>query len=175
MKLSIREAAFEDPADGAAILHVLDSYAADPVGLGRPLGDAVRERLLPALRSHGQALAMLAFDGGAPVGLAIGFFGLSTFQARPLLNIHDLAVVPSHRGRGVGRALLAAVEAKALQRRCCKLTLEVQDDNSRARALYERFGFTDYVLNDPVTTRFLSKALPIANSALDSGGFDADT
>jgi ribosomal protein S18 acetylase RimI-like enzyme len=175
MKLSIREAAFEDPADGAAILHVLDSYAADPLGGGQPLSNEVRQRLLPALRDHGKALAVLAFDAAAPVGLAIGFLGLSTFQARPLLNIHDLAVVPSHRGRGIGRALLMAVEAKALQHRCCKLTLEVQDDNSRARELYERFGFTDYVLDVPVATRFLCKALPIADSALGSGGLDAGT
>ena len=159
MSLSIREASFEDPADGAAILHVLDTYAADPVGGGRPLTAEARARLLPALRGHGKALVLLAFDDGEPVGLAICFLGLSTFQARALLNIHDLAVVPTHRGRGIGRSLLAAAESEAVRRGCCKLTLEVQDDNTRARHLYERFGFTDYVLNEPVATRFLCKAL----------------
>ncbi len=162
VSLSIREARFEDPADEAAILHVLDTYAADPVGGSRPLTPAAQARLIPALRAHGQALALLAFDDGAPLGLAVCFFGVSTFQALPLLNIHDLAVVPSRRGQGIGRALLEAAEARALQRGCCKLTLEVQDSNGRARSLYERFGFTDYVLDEPAPTRFLCKALPTA-------------
>jgi ribosomal protein S18 acetylase RimI-like enzyme len=91
--------------------------------------------------------------------LAVCFFGFSTFQARPLLNIHDLAVVPEYRGRGVGRALLEAAEARAAERGCCKLTLEVQDANPRARQLYERYGFGDFVIGTPAPTRFLSKAI----------------
>lgn len=165
MKLSIREASLRDSSDGAAIVHVLDTYAADPVGAGQPLPAEVRAQLLPALREHGNARVFLASDGAVPVGLAICFVGLSTFQARPLLNVHDLAVVPTHRGRGIGRALLTAAEDWALRHGCCKLTLEVQDANTRARTLYERFGFTDYVLGEPVTTRFLCKELPAADQA----------
>jgi GNAT superfamily N-acetyltransferase len=103
---------------------------------------------------------LLAFDGDEPVGIATCFFGFSTFAARPLLNVHDLAVVPARRGDGIGRALLAAAEERARAAGCCKLTLEVQDDNHRARAVYARFGFTDYVLGgEAVPTRFLTKAL----------------
>jgi ribosomal protein S18 acetylase RimI-like enzyme len=159
MQLSIREAVLEDAADAAAIVEVLNSYAADPVGGGSPLGSRVRARLVPALRAQANALVLLAFADRKAAGLAICFFGLSTFQARPLLNIHDLAVVPERRGQGIGRALLGAVEARARSRGCCKLTLEVQEGNARARALYERFGFTDFVLGEPVATRFLSKPL----------------
>lgn len=159
MDLLIREAVLDDPADAAAIIEVLNSYAADPVGGGNPLEDGVRARLLPALRAQPNALVLLAFADRKPAGLAICFFGLSTFQARPLLNIHDLAVVPERRGQGIGRALLSAVEVRAKSRGCCKLTLEVQDGNPRARALYERFGFTDFVLGEPVATRFLCKPL----------------
>ena len=169
MSVSIREARFEDPADGEAILHVLNTYAMDPVGGGRPLTAEVRTRLLPVLREHGRALVLLAFDGPDPVGLATCFLGVSTFQARPLLNIHDLAVVPTHRGRGIGRALLNAAEREALQHGCCRLTLEVQEGNTRARKLYERFGFTDYVLGEPVATRFLCKSLPAAPPAPPQG------
>ena len=105
-------------------------------------------------------MVLLAFDGDEPVGIATCFFGFSTFAARPLLNVHDLAVVPARRGDGIGRALLAEAEARARAAGCCKLTLEVQDDNHRARAVYARFGFTDYVLGgESVPTRFLTKAL----------------
>jgi ribosomal protein S18 acetylase RimI-like enzyme len=119
----------------------------------------VRERLVHALREHPTALVLLAFVGLTPVGIAVGFFGLSTFQARPLLNIHDLAVIPAYRGKGAGRALLREVENRALRRGCCKLTLEVQDANARARGLYASFGFDDFVVAGS-PTRFLSKALP---------------
>ena len=159
MEVTIREADLTDAEDAAAVVAVLDSYASDPAGGSTPLARDVRERLVPALRAHPTALVLLAFVGSEPVGIVVGFFGLSTFQARPLLNIHDLAVVPAHRGRGIGRALLREAEKRARDRGCCKLTLEVQDANTRARGLYASFGFEDFVLAGS-TTRFLSKPLP---------------
>jgi ribosomal protein S18 acetylase RimI-like enzyme len=59
----------------------------------------------------------------------------------------------------VGRALLAAAEAGARAEGCCKLTLEVQDDNLPARGLYERVGFRDVRYGDSGPTRFLAKRL----------------
>ena len=156
--IDVREADFSNAAHCAGIIDVLNSYAADPVGGGAPLTAQVRERLVPALRDLPNALVLLAFAEQRAVGVAVCFFGFSTFQARPLLNVHDLAVVPEHRGIGIGRVLLDAAEAHARHRGCCKLTLEVQDDNRRARALYESFGFTDFVVNNSAT-RFLSKPL----------------
>lgn len=159
VKVDIREADFSNPAHCAGIVAVLNSYAADPVGGEEPLTQQVQERLVPALRDHPTALVLLAFADQHAVGVAVCFLGFSTFQARPLLNVHDLAVVPEYRGKGIGRALLTAAEAQALRRGCCKLTLEVQDDNRRARGLYESFGFADFVVNNSAT-RFLSKPLP---------------
>jgi GNAT superfamily N-acetyltransferase len=158
MDLRIREADFDDPRDCADVIRVLDSYASDPAGGGGPLPSDVRTRLVPALRAHPTALVLLAFVAAEAVGIAVCFEGLSTFVARPLINIHDLAVVAAYRGKGVGSALLAAVEKEAAARGCCKLTLEVQDANRRARSVYERFGFRDFtVAGSP--TRFLSKPL----------------
>jgi GNAT superfamily N-acetyltransferase len=159
MTVDVQVADFANPTHRTALIDVLDTYAADPVGGGVPLARDVRERLVPALAAHPTALILLAFDDRRAVGIAVCFFGFSTFQARALLNIHDLAVIPDCRGMGVGRALLAAAEAHALQRGCCKLTLEVQDDNHRARALYERFGFADFIVGTSAPTRFLSKNL----------------
>jgi len=159
MQMRILEADFADRAHCAGIVEVLNTYAADPVGGGQPLASEVRERLVPTLRDHPTALVLLALVDQRPAGIAVCFFGLSTFQARPLLNIHDLAVVPEHRGRGIGRALLAAAEEHAIKRGCCKLTLEVQDDNGRARALYESFGFSNFVVGNSAPTHFLTKPL----------------
>lgn len=63
------------------------------------------------------------------------------------MNVHDIAVSNSWRGRGVGQALLAAIQRMAIDARCCKLTLEVLSGNTIARRAYERFGFEDYVLD----------------------------
>jgi ribosomal protein S18 acetylase RimI-like enzyme len=149
-----------DPSHRQAIVAVLDSYARDPMGGGTPLSPEVSATLADRLQAHPTTRAFLAFDGDEPVGLAICFLGFSTFAARPLLNVHDLAVSPQRRGRGIGRMLLAAVEDAARAEGCCKLTLEVLDSNDRARGLYASFGFDDYALQGSVSpTRFLTKSL----------------
>jgi len=158
-RVQVRRAAPQDAHDAAAIVTLLDSYASDPRGGGQPLSADVRERLIPGLIQHPTARIWLAFDRAEPVGLCVGFIGFSTFQARALLNIHDLAVLPGHRGSGIGRALLAAAEEHAREAGCCKLTLEVQDDNTPARHLYERYGFRDVVYGHSGPTRFLGKSL----------------
>jgi ribosomal protein S18 acetylase RimI-like enzyme len=76
-----------------------------------------------------------------PVGIVTCFVGFSTFAARPLINIHDLYVTGDCRRTGVARSLLETVEQKARELGCCKLTLEVQENNQPALALYGRFGF----------------------------------
>ena len=43
---------------------------------------------------------------------------------------------------------------------CCKVTLEVREDNGRARGLYERIGFRDFAQGaEVVRTRFLQKEI----------------
>ena len=137
----VRPADLEDPEDGRRILDLLDMYSREPLGQAAPLPLEVRQRLVPGLRQHPSTLVLLALDRESAVGIAVCFFGFSTFAARPLLNIHDLAVRPEARGRGVGRALLAAAQQQAIERNCCKMTLEVRHDNHVARQLYHDFGF----------------------------------
>jgi ribosomal protein S18 acetylase RimI-like enzyme len=154
MNLRIRPADLADARDAESIAILLNSYAVEPVGGGRPLPHDVRERLVPALREVPRALVLLAFADDAAIGIAVCFVGFSTFRARPLLNIHDLAVLPQHRGKGVGRALLQAAEDHARRQGCCRLTLEVLESNSGAQALYRRFGFDNSTMS-----RFLVKPL----------------
>lgn len=153
------EADFDRPEHQQAICDMLDAYSRDPMGNSRPLDAGVRERLVPALREHPTAVVLLAFDGDQPVGIATCFQGLSTFVARRLLNLHDLSVIPEYRGQGVGRLLLAAVEEKARELGCCKVTLEVLENNP-ARQIYEAAGFIapDYG-NGAGRSLFLTKPL----------------
>ena len=134
------EADLADLAQQRAVVELTDAYAMDPMGSGAPLPDDARGRLIAGLRGHPTTIVFLAYAGEAAVGLATCFLGFSTFAARPLLNIHDLVVLPAYRGRGVG-ALLEAIERKAATLGCCKLTLEVSEQNHTARRVYERAGF----------------------------------
>ena len=158
--LEIRPVDWLQADESRAVVDVLNSYASHAIGGGIPLSDAVRAQLASALAQRPHALVLLAWSEGQPVGLAIAFEGFSTFACRPLLNIHDLAVLPKFQCRGVGKALMAAVEAEATRRGCCKLTLEVLEHNTHARKLYEQAGFVSYQL-DPAAGRalFLEKKL----------------
>jgi GNAT superfamily N-acetyltransferase len=140
--LQIVEADLALPAHGDAVLRLLDAYACDEMGLGCPLSEDVRERLVEGLHRHPTRIVFLAQLDTEPVGLAVCFLGYSTFAARPLVNIHDLIVHPNFRRRGVASQLLAAVEARARELGCCKVTLEVRADNAAGRSLYAARGFS---------------------------------
>jgi GNAT superfamily N-acetyltransferase len=165
-ELDIIDADLARPAHAAAVVALIDAYARDPMGNGAPLGADVRERLVPALRAHPTTHILLACAAdaagaaGEAVGIAVCFLGFSTFAAQPLLNLHDLAVLPAHRGRGAGAALLAAVEDKARALGCCKVTLEVLEHNARARAVYAAAGFAQAAYQPEAGgALFLTKAL----------------
>ena len=145
-ELSILRADYADPRQAEALVALLDAYARDPMGGGEPLPALARAELPARLSQIPGAFSLLAYQGEVPVGLVNCFEGFSTFACRPLLNVHDLAVLPAWRGRGIGRALLARVEAIARERDCCKLTLEVLQGNHPAQALYRVQGFHPYEL-----------------------------
>ncbi len=160
MNIVYRSLDYAHEQDARTLVRLLDAYARDPMGGGEPLGNEARDHLAERLANMPNAFSIVAeldgsVDGDASgeagpvaVGLANCFVTLSTFAARPLVNIHDLAVVGGHRGLGIGRGLLEAVEAEARRRGACKITLEVLEGNRPARTAYERFGFAEYRLDD---------------------------
>ena len=151
---------YDDPLHAAALVELMDTYASDPAGGGEPLSDYARSRLVDALAARPFIFSVLAFDGDTPVGLINAIEGFSTFACRPLVNVHDVVVAPSHRGRGIAARMFEQVEALARERGACKLTLEVLQGNASARKLYQRLGFADYQL-DPAMghAQFLHKWL----------------
>ena len=147
MNISIFEADPADPAHAHAIVLLLDSYASSINGGGQGLSAAVKRDLPAALADRSTAHVMLAMDGDEPAGFVISFEGFSTFQCRPLLNIHDVVVAEKYRGLGLSKRLLAAVEEMAVRLGCCKLTLEVLEGNTIAQAAYRSLGFDGYQLD----------------------------
>jgi ribosomal protein S18 acetylase RimI-like enzyme len=145
--LTIRAVDFSDTSHRAALILLLDAYAQDPMGGGEPLAADVKARLCDDMAARPTVASFIAWLDGTPVGLVNCVEGFSTFKSRPLMNIHDLAVVSGHRGAGIGQALMQAAQAHAQARGCCKLTLEVLTGNARALRSYAQFGFEPYTLD----------------------------
>ena len=86
------------------------------------------------------AEVLLAELAGVPVGYALFFHNYSTFLARPGLYLEDLFVLPEHRGKGAGKALLVSVAAIAVERGCPRLDWCVLDWNTPAIDFYRALG-----------------------------------
>lgn len=125
MTLHVLPVDYQNPVHRQALVMLLDAYAQDPMGGGEALAQDVKARLCDDLAARPDATSFIAWLGDSPVGLINCIEGYSTFKAQPLMNIHDIAVLPGHRGAGVGQALLRAAQQHAKARGCCKLTLEV--------------------------------------------------
>jgi ribosomal protein S18 acetylase RimI-like enzyme len=160
MTVVIREADLLDARESLALVEIIDGYAREPGGQSAPLSDEARSALAPGLRAHPAAFALLAWQGEVAVGAAVCVWGFSTFTGCPSLNVHDLAVQPGYRGRGIGRLLLEEVERRARARGSSKLTLEVHASNEGAMRLYRRFGFGPWHAPTLYVTKPLARSQP---------------
>lgn len=147
MNLHIIQADYQNQRHGQDIGYLLEQYAADPMGGGSALDPRIKSCIAGELAKVPGAFSVLAYRDDTPVGLVNCFAGFSTFQCRPLVNIHDVVVLAGHRGQGISGRMLEQVELVARARGCCKLTLEVLEGNRAARRAYSRAGFSGYQLD----------------------------
>ena len=161
--IRVVRADYANPTHAAALVAMLDAYASDPMGGGEGLSDFAKAQLAPALAARPQAFSVLAFvgaDDSTPVGLVNCIEGFSTFACKPLVNVHDVAVMSDYRGQRIGERMLELVETLARERGACKLTLEVLSGNGGAVKLYQRVGFGDYALGSAMgSANFMQKWL----------------
>ena len=155
MNIEVIQADLTDAEQVSSVIDIIDSYAREPLNGGKPLTTEIRDQLVIELKSVPALVVFLALLDGEPTGVAVCFRGYSTFTAKPLLNIHDLAVLPEKRSRGLGRALLRGIDDYAKASGCCKITLEVREENTGARRLYRDVGFG----TETMPTIFLEKRL----------------
>ena len=148
---------YADPLHAHALVGLLDAYAQDPMGGGKGLSDYAKTHVVAGLASRPHAFSLLAFaQDETPIGLVNCIEGFSTFAAKPLVNIHDVIVLPDWRGHGVAGAMLGAVVQIARDRGACKLTLEVLSGNQKALRAYAKLGFDAYQLDPEAgTAQFL--------------------
>jgi GNAT superfamily N-acetyltransferase len=86
------------------------------------------------------AEVLLAEEAGQAVGYALFFHTFSSFLCRPTLYLEDVFVVPERRGRGHGKALMAAVARVAVERGCPRLEWSVLHWNEPALQFYRGLG-----------------------------------
>ena len=124
------------------LLHLLNAYMEDDMGIGEPMPEHLGPKILNGLKKHSGYRGFFVADSGKIVALANCNMNFGTFSAKPLLNIHDLIVLPEYRGKGIGRFMLQKLDEYALSNECSKITLEVRDDNMKAQSLYKKAGFS---------------------------------
>ena len=145
--LEIIQADLTNPTHANALITLLNSYALDPMGGGEALSDFTKENLASEIQKRSDTTVILAFDEGNPAGLINCIEGFSTFACKPLINIHDVYVSADSRGKGVATKLLQAAEDLAIEKNCCKVTLEILEGNEPAKRAYLKFGFAGYELD----------------------------
>jgi GNAT superfamily N-acetyltransferase len=101
--------------------------------------EALRETLFGERR---YAEVLIARLGEKAVGFALFFHNYSTFLAKAGIYLEDLFVLPEHRGKGVGKALLKRVAGIARERNCGRMEWSVLDWNEPAVGFYKKIGAT---------------------------------
>lgn len=132
---------FENPSHLQSLVSLINHYMADPMGDAPQLNKLQQLRLVDGLANHPSSLVVFVLLNSEIVGLSTAFINFSTFNVKPYLNIHDLVVAAEHRAKGLGKALLQHLIEISIERKYCKLTLEVREDNRNAQALYNSLGF----------------------------------
>jgi GNAT superfamily N-acetyltransferase len=124
--ITIREAG---PADAPAMAPLLAQlgYPATPAEI--------------ATRFDPSQTALLAEEGGRAIGLAVLHVTPMLHLAQPNARLLALVVDEAIRSGGVGRQLLAAVEARARAAGCPSIELSSNKRRTRAHAFYEAQGY----------------------------------
>lgn len=147
MEIDVLTLNCQDAQQTQDMLFLLDTYALDPMGGATSLSQTVKDNLVTQLAKLPHAFSVICYVDGKPAGLANCFEAFSTFKCKPLINIHDLVVSGEFRGLGISQKMLQHVENIAIQKGCCKVTLEVLEGNQIAKNAYLKFGFAGYELD----------------------------
>lgn len=127
------------PADAEAVGRLLHDFNSE---FGEPTpGPAALAKRIAELVAGGDTAVLLAGDG--PDGVAVLRFRGAIFTFALECYLAELYVVPTERGRGLGRALLEAAIDLARRRGANHMDLGTSHDDVAARALYESLGFTN--------------------------------
>jgi GNAT superfamily N-acetyltransferase len=144
--IHVRPATADDASIILRFIHELALYEKQPEAVVATEADLLRDGW--ALAADGvtkidtpvQFRCVIAEHEGAPVGFALFFDSYSTWEGHHGIYLEDLYVQPTHRGLGLGKALLAQVAAIAVAEGCPRLEWSVLDWNQPSIDFYHRIG-----------------------------------
>jgi ribosomal protein S18 acetylase RimI-like enzyme len=137
----VRPAALEEIEAVAGLLHDFNREFGEPTPSPPELAERLRQLL-----DIGDTLVLVAGEG--PDGLAVLRFRAALWSSGAECHLSELYVVPSRRGRGVGRALMESAIREAGNRGADTMDIGVDEPDVAARRLYESLGFTNRVGGD---------------------------
>jgi GNAT superfamily N-acetyltransferase len=143
----VRQASPTDAPLLARMLHDFNTEFEDP----SPGIDALSERVTQFI-NDGVKTYLLGGDG--PDGFAQIDFIPSIWSEGPVAHLDELYVVPSKRGRGIGKALMVGMLELARERGAAGAEVVTGEDDTEARGLYESFGFANEI-EGPQSSRSL--------------------
>jgi len=136
VSLAIRAAT---PADSALIFALVRELA-DYEKLGGEV-DATEAQIAAALFAHEPRLYCdIAEWDGDPAGFAVWFLNFSTFRGRHGIYVEDIFVRPALRKRGIGKALMASLAKRCIDRGYARFEWAVLDWNAPSIAFYKSIG-----------------------------------
>jgi GNAT superfamily N-acetyltransferase len=102
----------------------------------------VNDEIIRRLLAEEKAInALIAEKNGLPVGFAVyNFYLLSTFSGRRIMYLEDLFLIPSERGKGTGRKLIAELCRIAVEKNCLKIEWKCLDWNVTSIEFYKKIG-----------------------------------
>jgi len=136
MTVEIRPATADDAETLVRLIRELAAYE-QLEHEARATPEAIRQHLFGP---HARAEALIAEQGGQPIGFALFFQNFSTFRCQPGLYLEDIYVQPEHRGRGLGKALFQRLAALAVERDCGRMEWTVLNWNEPAIQFYRGLG-----------------------------------
>ena len=127
------------PADAPLIFSLVRELA-EYERLGHSV-DATEEMIAGALFGRNpRVFCDVAEHGGRSVGFALWFYTFSTFRGRHGIYLEDLFVRPEHRGKGLGKLLLAGLARRCVTENLARLEWSVLDWNEPSIAFYKAMG-----------------------------------
>jgi GNAT superfamily N-acetyltransferase len=145
------------PDDAAAVSSLLGEFR-DWWGYTAPTDDALAASVRRLLADPLTEFLLATGEGGGPaVGVCQVRYRHSVWTGSDDSWLEDLFVSDAARQAGVATALVEVVIARARDRGCVRVLLDVNEANPPAIALYERFGFSAWF--DPPGGRNLNMRL----------------
>lgn len=174
MSLTIRPAGPADVPLILAFIRELAEYEREPNAVvATP--ELLHHHLFGGERPGGRAAECLIAElDSQAVGFAVFFHNFSTWRGRPGVYLEDLFVRPVHRGKGIGKALLAWLARLAVERGCARLEWAVLNWNEPAINFYRSLGaramaeWTTWRLSDDALAR-LAEVNPRAQPPRSQG------